>query len=115
MSLRPTDSTSRAVKYCDCDAAQRVGWFGGAAACRGENFAIKVARVGGVRDQPWPAMPKTRAIALRWVSDLTRDQRLANTLAGIVETYAARHWDQLRRAPDFVRRWTAFSYPKKKT
>lgn len=83
---------------CDACLAQSYGWHAGTAACRGEAWALKVAR-SIAPHEPWPMTPKARQIAERWVSDLADDARLRVQLGEQVLTYAARRWAQLAIEP----------------
>jgi hypothetical protein len=63
----------------------------GAAACRGTNWARRVAR-SCARSRPWPRTEKAHRIARTKVADLTRDKRLAELLADECARYAEREW-----------------------
>jgi hypothetical protein len=56
--------------------------------------------------RPWPTTDKTRRIARSKIEDIASgDDELASAFASLVETFAARRWQQLQRAPDTVRRF----------
>lgn len=64
----------------------------GVAACRGEVWAMNLARRCR-RDLPWPAFEgRTRELARAKISDLTGDPRLAERLARELASWAARWW-----------------------
>lgn len=77
---------------CDACLAEQLAQFAGVAQRRGEAWAESVARVCPI-DKPWPRTPKSRAIALRKVEDITGDEKLRDRLAELVEVGAARWWD----------------------
>jgi hypothetical protein len=64
----------------------------GVAACRGEVWAMSVAKTCA-RTQPWPCTARARAIAERKVADLCADARLQSRLASELARWAARWWD----------------------
>jgi hypothetical protein len=63
----------------------------GVAACRGEVWAMSVAR-RCKRAQPWPSTDRARALARDKVRDLTADPRLLGQLADEVTRWATRWW-----------------------
>lgn len=77
---------------CDICREERFGNFQGVAQCRGEVWARAIAEVVPV-NRRWPRTKRMRAIALRKVSDLTRDAELRERLADEVVKGAARWWD----------------------
>jgi len=78
-------------QLCDRCVDDGFAQLRGVAACRGEVWAMAVAKQCR-RDRPWPCNERARAIARRKVSDLCADPRLATRLAGEVERWAARWW-----------------------
>lgn len=78
-------------QLCDRCVDDAFAQLRGVAACRGEVWAMDVAR-RCPRAQPWPATERVRAIARRKVGDLSSDARLAERLAGELERWAARWW-----------------------
>ena len=86
---------------CDCARSQLcrtclAGAFDnlrGVAACRGEVWAMDVARrCGFVR--AWPASAKAHDIAARKVSDLGSDPVLVAKLAEVTAHWAQRWWSR---------------------
>ena len=66
----------------------------GVAACRGEVWAMDVARRAPA-PRPWPAFEgKAAALALGKVGDLTPDPGLADRLARELAHWAARWWSR---------------------
>lgn len=78
-------------QLCDRCVDDAFAQLRGVAACRGEVWAMEVAK-SCRRDRPWPRTERARAIAHRKVSDLCADSRLAARLAGELEHWAARWW-----------------------
>lgn len=65
----------------------------GVAACRGERWAVYLAKRNDLRGQPWPeGSDKVLAIARVKVADLTRDPQLLELLAEELAAWAARRW-----------------------
>ena len=66
---------------CDACLEQQLGWHRGTAQSRGDAWARAIARVVPI-DKPWPTTTERMwTMALRKVSDLTRDARLRDLLA----------------------------------
>ena len=80
-------------QLCDRCVDDAFAQLRGVAACRGEVWAMDVARTC-TRTRPWPSTERARAIARRKVSDLCTDPRLRSRLAGELERWAVRWWDQ---------------------
>jgi len=78
-------------QLCDRCVEDAFAQLRGVAACRGEVWAMAVAKQCP-RTRPWPCSARARAIARRKVGDLSADARLAERLAGEVERWAARWW-----------------------
>lgn len=79
-------------RLCDRCLEDAFAQLRGVAACRGESWAREVAKKVP-RELPWPSdSPKTAAIALRKVGDMSRDERLRGKLAAEIEAWAARWW-----------------------
>lgn len=97
----PDRRHARAVEACPCardrlcDRCVEDGFrqLRGVAACRGEAWAVDVAKRCRTR-QPWPRGERSMAIARRKVEDLTRDARLVERLADELERWAARRWSE---------------------
>ncbi len=67
--------------------------LGGTAACRGEFWAMDLAKDPKLRAQPWPgATDKVMRIARQKCADLTRDERLLEQLAAELARWAERWW-----------------------
>lgn len=65
----------------------------GAAACRGERWAVELALDPRLRGRTWPTgSDKLLAIARVKVADLTRDAKLLELLAAELVEWAARRW-----------------------
>jgi len=80
---------------CDDCVAEHLAQLSGVAQCRGEAWARAIARVIPI-DRPWPYTARMRAIAVRKVSDLTRDERLRRLLADELAEGASRWWERAR-------------------
>lgn len=83
---------------CDDCVAWDVATLVGAAACRGHVWAERAfGQLRGRAPQPWPAyeFERPRAIALRVVHDLARDERALEALARAAHAQAARRWAEL--------------------
>jgi hypothetical protein len=83
-------------RLCDRCVDDAFAQLRGVAACRGEVWAMTVAKTCR-RDRPWPCSSsglddRAWAIARRKVADLTADARLAERLAGELQHWAARWW-----------------------
>ena len=78
-------------QLCDRCVDDAFAQLRGVAACRGEVWAMAVAK-SCPRDQPWPCTERARVIARRKVADLCADERLASRLAGELQHWAARWW-----------------------
>lgn len=78
-------------QLCDRCVDDAFAQLRGVAACRGEVWAMEVAKQCP-RGRPWPCSPRAHAIARRKVGDLSADARLADRLAGELERWAARWW-----------------------
>ncbi len=83
------------LPLCDVCLAEQLEQLGGTAECRGEAWARAIANVIAI-DRAWPYTERSRGIALRKVSDLTRDERLRERLADHCELGAARWWNRAR-------------------
>ncbi|MBA3821275.1 MAG: hypothetical protein H0X17_20495 [Deltaproteobacteria bacterium] len=79
------------VELCDRCVDDAFAQLRGVAACRGEVWAMDVAR-RCARTQPWPTSERAQAIARRKVDDLASDARLTEKLAREVAHWAARWW-----------------------
>jgi hypothetical protein len=102
---------------CEACVAMLRSQLGGGAQCRGDAWAVRVARAVGVRgiqENEWPDTPKARALARKQVIDFDRDDRLASAFARLAYHAAKRRWNELQRDPDWIRRSTAVTWPKKK-
>jgi hypothetical protein len=77
---------------CDRCVEDAFAQLRGVAACRGEVWAMTVAKTCR-RDRPWPCTERSRAIARRKVDDLCADERLAARLADELARWAARWWN----------------------
>jgi len=80
-------------KLCDRCLEDTLAQLRGVAACRGENWANRVAARVSTRSA-WPPFEDARCgrLARDKVADLTRDDRLATELARLVHQWAARRW-----------------------
>ncbi|MBA3392127.1 MAG: hypothetical protein H0T89_05755 [Deltaproteobacteria bacterium] len=78
-------------ELCDRCLDDAFAQLRGVAACRGEVWAMDVARQVP-RTRPWPATDRATSIARRKVGDLSSDPRLAARLAAELERWAARWW-----------------------
>ena len=85
--MSPFDHRCRPL--CDVCLAEQHAQLGGVAQNRGHAWAVAIAEVIPI-DRPWPFTERSRAIARRTVSDLTRDERLLELLADECVTGAAR-------------------------
>lgn len=80
---------------CERCREDRFAQLGGVAACRGEYWAERVARVVPT-GKPWPPHEgKAADIARRLVRDLADDPKLLELLAGELARWAARRWSYL--------------------
>jgi hypothetical protein len=80
-------------QLCDRCVDDAFAQLRGVAACRGEVWAMDVAKTC-TRTRPWPCTERARQIAWRKVTDLSADQRLRDRLARELARWAARWWDQ---------------------
>jgi hypothetical protein len=80
-------------QLCDRCVDDAFAQLRGVAACRGEVWAMDVAKTFA-RTRPWPCTERARQIAWRKVTDLSADQRLRDRLASELARWAARWWDQ---------------------
>jgi hypothetical protein len=80
---------------CDFCVEEKFSQLSGVVQSRGETWARNIAKVIPMT-RPWPHTERTRAIALRKVSDLTTDERLRSKLATEVEIGACRWWNRAR-------------------
>lgn len=78
-------------QLCDRCVDDAFAQLRGVAACRGEVWAMAVAKTCP-RTRPWPCSERARAIARRKVADLAADERLCARLASELERWAARWW-----------------------
>ena len=77
---------------CDRCIADVFAQLRGVAACRGEVWAMDLAR-RVPRTQPWPSgSDQVNAIARTKVADLARDPKLLERLAAELAKWAARWW-----------------------
>ncbi len=80
---------------CDRCLDEQLSQLAGAAQARGHDWCGSLLNVIPV-SKPWPATTeRMRAIARRKVSDLTRDARLRELLAGEVICGAERRWNRV--------------------
>ena len=90
--LIETSCCADPAKLCDRCRADRFAQLRGVAACRGEVWAMDIARRRG-RDVAWPTGSEAiLAIARLKVDDLARDHELVEQLAGELVRWAERWW-----------------------
>jgi len=91
-SLIETSCCSDPANLCGRCRADRFAQLRGVAACRGEVWAMDIARRRG-RDVAWPTGSEAiLTIARTKVQDLGRDQLLLEMLAGELVRLAERWW-----------------------
>jgi hypothetical protein len=78
---------------CDRCLEDLFAQLRGVAACRGEVWAMELAKVPHLRALPWPEdSERVLAIARAKIADLSRDERARDRLAGELARWAARWW-----------------------
>jgi len=92
MTVPPQD-THGCRPMCELCRADLFAQLRGVARSRGHFWARGIAEVIPI-DRTWPFTDKSRAIALRKVADLTRDEPLREMLATEVEDAAAQWWNR---------------------
>jgi hypothetical protein len=95
VGFTPNCSCDGSAEWCDT-CGGRSGVLIGTACARGAYWAEDVARAVGVT-RDWTAFEgKAQAIALRWVSDLTRSEQARQGLARYCYAGAAKRWAEFR-------------------
>jgi hypothetical protein len=97
-------------EFAVTELEQALIWHSGVARLRGERRALAALRAAlrrGLEDEllarDWPDSERSRAMTLKCVDDLAKDEAIRAELARIAWEAAARYWRLLREMPAWRR------------